>query len=719
MVGGESPETESAVTPDGSRRLHGGGHGAARDPESEPVTSRRVRRTPLAVDPSVDNSSVTSHSTYQRTQSPTDRPIWCEMKRRHQANVEALHGKLADVPRHWLWVRFLHNSFFARRLIRSGMLLSAGLLAGYFFYEAFVGSWLDDHQGMDSDEYENCRSVAKFSYLIYETLPAAIILTLPGSGLRAFEPFKREDPAAKGRNNSDEGPGDDEDDQSSAGVATIRRRFVFQLCEVLAVFMLLFDVGLVLYFLYVLFVGALSSCGSFAAQIFTIGAAFCYAGLFSVLYYFTRYREHIKMQLGAFAENDQTGDLRKHVDLRSVKRLDTTKKMIDVVRTRLYYATRRGDLHEMREILEYAKERGLMSEEIGFPTKFYTNLNSSARSPPSTFWGIRHRHYANIRELRGKISRVPRFWLWPRFLNNSFFARRLMFSGLLLSIALAWGVTVYNVKITLWLADFKERNPDNYGHCRMVVVFSGLIYHMLPVAVLLLLPGSGLRTFEPFKRDELELRTGADLEEGERNHSSVPKIRRRLVFQLCEILAVMALVYDAALVVYFLRVLFTGAIYACDSYEMHLFTLGGAVCYVGLFVVLYYFARYREHIKMQLGAFTESDQTGDVRKHRIDLNGNPNSDKIITVIRTRLYYATRRGDLQEMREILDHARDRGLTNSEHGFPRKVGEGSFHGCISHARRMDHRERGFAKTSFAFPEVETGEHVFAEADGWGSE
>ncbi|KAE8999952.1 hypothetical protein PR003_g15377 [Phytophthora rubi] len=305
------------------------------------------------------------------------------------------------------------------------------------------------------------------------------------------------------------------------------------------------------------------------------------------------------------------------------------------------------------------------------------HINSSARSPPSPFWGLRYRQYTNIRELRGKIARVPRFWLWPRFLNNSFFARRLMLSGLLLSIVLAWGVTVYNIKITVWLVEFKARKPEAYDQCRMVVVFSGLIYHMLPIAVLLLLPGSGLRTFEPFKRDELELKpvrtddSDADLEEGEQRSASVPKIKRRLVFQLCELLAVMALVYDAGLVIYFLRVLFTGAVYACDSYEMHLFTLGGAVGYFGLFVVLYYFARYREHIKMQLGAFTEGDQTGDVRHHGINFSQDPKSDKMIAVIRTRLYYATRRGDLQEMRQILDFATERGLANSECGFPRKV------------------------------------------------
>ncbi|KAF1788482.1 Ankyrin repeat-containing domain [Phytophthora cactorum] len=260
-----------------------------------------------------------------------------------------------------------------------------------------------------------------------------------------------------------------------------------------------------------------------------------------------------------------------------------------------------------------------------------THVNSSARSPPPTFLGFRHRHYANIRELRGKISRVPRFWLWPRFLNNSFFAKRLVFAGFLVSVALAWGVTVYNIKIIQWLIDFKTTNPDDFDKCRM-----------------------------PFKRELLEsnpatttkenTNTDVNLEEGERGSTSVPKIKRRFVFQLCELLAVCALVYDAALVIFFLRVLFTGAIYACGSYEMHLFTLGGAVCYVGLFIVIYYFARYREHIKMQLGAFTESDQTGDIRKHNLDLGRDRKS---------------------EMREILDYAQARGLTSSEFGFPRKV------------------------------------------------
>ncbi|POM70433.1 Transmembrane protein, partial [Phytophthora palmivora] len=278
MVEGESPD---------SRRLHVGGHGAAREPDEAVTSSRRVRRTPVLVDDS------SSHTSYEITQSPTDGPIWTEMKRRHLANVEELQGKLAAVPRHWLFIRFLNNSFFARRLMRSGMLLSLALLGGYVFHSAFVGPWLDDHK--DSDDYDNCSSVATFSVLIYQTLPAAIILSLPGSGLRAFEPFKRDD---RLRTKAiDASSTDTSQDAAHTSVATIRRCFIFQLCEVLAVFMLFFDIGLVLYFLYVLFVGALNSCSSVATQLFMLGAAFCYFGLFTVLYYFARYREHIKMQL--------------------------------------------------------------------------------------------------------------------------------------------------------------------------------------------------------------------------------------------------------------------------------------------------------------------------------------------------------------------------------------------------------------------------------------
>ncbi|RAW34327.1 hypothetical protein PC110_g9343 [Phytophthora cactorum] len=280
----------------------------------------------------------------------------------HYQNVKSLHGKLSEVPRHWLWLRFLNNSFFARRLMRSGLQLSVGLAVGVIFNNIFVQPNLDTYEEENPDLYDECLTLVGFSAVIYQTLPAAIVLSLPGSGLRFFEPFKRTSPSS-GQDTVEEGGPD------PTNMTKVRRRFVFQLCEVLAVCMLLFDFCLVAYFLRVLFTGAIDSCGSISTRVFALGAAFCYAGFFVVIYYFARYREHIKMQLGAFQEADQTGDVRKYVDLRSDQKLNTTAKLLGVVRVRLYYATRRGDLEEMREILEFAKAKGLT--DVGFPDKVY------------------------------------------------------------------------------------------------------------------------------------------------------------------------------------------------------------------------------------------------------------------------------------------------------------------------------------------------------------
>ncbi|RLN67662.1 hypothetical protein BBJ29_009665, partial [Phytophthora kernoviae] len=383
MGGGESPTSESDLTVPiitSPRRVAFGGHGAPREID-ESFNSQRSLRSVQTINRS-EPTSPHSQTSYRLAHSPKDQTRWMSLlgmkqhfDRRH-VNAEVLRGKLADMPRHWLWVRFLNNSFFARRLMRSGLRLTAGILAGWLFYRAFIQPRLDTYKEDNPDHYKDCEAVVTFSTLIYETIPAAVILSLPGSGLRLFEPFRREEgfkstdtrtrtsDDCSSREGLEEGP-------KATGVLKIRRCFVFQLCEVLAVFMLVFDVFLVLYFLRVVFSGSLNSCGSIASQIFVLGAAFCYADLFVVLYYFTRYREHIKMQLGAFSEGDQTGHVREHVDLSLKEKISMPKKMLSVVRTRLYHATRRGDLQEMREILEYAKAKGFMSSEYGFPRKTY------------------------------------------------------------------------------------------------------------------------------------------------------------------------------------------------------------------------------------------------------------------------------------------------------------------------------------------------------------
>ncbi|RLN91662.1 hypothetical protein BBJ28_00017972, partial [Nothophytophthora sp. Chile5] len=301
-------------------------------------------------------------------------------------------------------------------------------------------------------------------------------------------------------------------------------------------------------------------------------------------------------------------------------------------------------------------------------------------------------HHTDATDLRGKISRAPRRWLWVRFLNNSFFARRLMSSGVLLIVALASGLSFYSTYIAPWLERLKTSEPEKYEYCQVMVEFSVSIYETLPVAIVLVLPGSGWRVFEPFKREDATAVAASsngpvphnntvpgdeiadpELEQGEPSSGSLTQIRRGFVFQLCEVLAVLLVALNARLIMYFFLVLLSGAIFRCVNFSVQIFALGGAGCYAGLFVVLHYFARYREHIKMQLGAFHESDQTGDVR-NRVGGLGMDHTlnqtHKMLTNVRKRLYRATRRGDLHEMREILDYAQDRGLTSQEFGFPRK-------------------------------------------------
>nr|BAP69031.1 RxLR effector candidate protein [Hyaloperonospora arabidopsidis Emoy2] len=311
--------------------------------------------------------------------------------------------------------------------------------------------------------------------------------------------------------------------------------------------------------------------------------------------------------------------------------------------------------------------------------------------------------------LKGTIPRVPRHWLNARFRHNSFFARRLLHSGVPLACVLAAGLGVYYFYKPHWLVLNKVSAPSAYGFmlesprlvytfqassCENVVGFSALIYHTLPAVILLCLPGSGWRLFEPFKREEeplvaaaatfasratmgkAELETGhggMDLDDDEEDDGNLTKIKRRLVFQFCELVAVLLLLFQAFVVLFFLYMFFKGGVFTCDVHAVQLFELVSIVCFGWIFTELQYFARFREHVKMLLGAFQESDQTGDVRNHVMDPGVDQlmnQSDKALAVVRKRLYKATRQGDLREMRDILDYAEAAGLTSEDQGFPRK-------------------------------------------------
>ncbi|KAL4101499.1 hypothetical protein PRIC1_005251 [Phytophthora ramorum] len=449
-----------------------GGHGAAREDDQEDV--QRIPMIPLmgqgaaksVASSVVSRLSVGSHLSLNQLGSSQRRrpPSSMSSKKRSFYNTHSnttLRGNMPRVPRHWLNARFRHNTFFARRLLHTGMPLAVVLAAGLGFYYFYKPQWLVLNPDLPTTygfmlhspnlvytfQAKSCENVVGFSALIYHTLPAVILLSLPGSGWRLFEPFKRDEPSATGigapgaqndKTDMETGNGGmdlDEDEEDNGNLTKIKRRLVFQFCELVAVLLLLFQVIVFMFFLYMFSKGGVFDCDMHAVQLFALVSVVCFGWIFTELQYFARFREHVKMLLGAFQESDQTGDVRNHVMDPGVDQLmNQADKALAVVRKRLYKATRQGDLAEMRDILDYAEAAGLTSEDQGFPRKCYATaslflgLFAQSRKNPVHVAAYHGNICAlELLELRGfdvtamdKFSRVrfstgDLFWYFARF----------------------------------------------------------------------------------------------------------------------------------------------------------------------------------------------------------------------------------------------------------------------------------------------------------------
>lgn len=388
-----------------------GGHGTLLQ-ESDP-DPHRLSLTPLLAQGGITSSAVSrlSVSSYVSL-NPLGTSHAGQVRRRHPSSIlstkkrsfysvhprVALRGKPPDVPRHWLSARFHHNSFFARRLLQTGLPLSCLLATGLCFYYFYKPPWLvldptlphvygfvlQSPRIVYTFQATSCENVVGFSALIYHTLPAVMLLWFPGSGWRVFEPFKRNATfsppatgAQSGKTDVDSGTGGmdlDHDAHDDGNLTKIKRRLVFQLCEVVAVLLVLFQAFVVVFFLYMFFKGGVFHCHLLAVQVFALVSILCFNGIFLQLQYFARFREHVKMLLGAFRESDQTGDVRTRVMDPGVDQLMTqADKALAVVRKRLYKATRQGDLRGMRDVLDYAQAAGLTGPEHGFPRTSYAS----------------------------------------------------------------------------------------------------------------------------------------------------------------------------------------------------------------------------------------------------------------------------------------------------------------------------------------------------------
>ncbi|TYZ63509.1 hypothetical protein PybrP1_010321 [[Pythium] brassicae (nom. inval.)] len=280
-----------------------------------------------------------------------------------------LRGAEPPVPRWFLGATYRANSFFARRLLGVALPLGAAMAAGLGFYYLYkpralrlnpagqpdaFGFQLARPSAVYTFQASPCENMVGFSALIYHALPAVVVLALPASGLRAFEPFKRDSPDSSNDSNNDSPDSDSPDnpDNPDSNRKKIRRTLAFQACEAVAVLVFAFALVAVLFFLHLLFNGGAFSCGSGAVQAFAGAAVLCFLGLVAELRAFARFREHVKMLLGAFHESDQTGDVRHHV--LDTTGLDQLQPRLDHVRKQLFSAARLGDLRALRAALARA-----------------------------------------------------------------------------------------------------------------------------------------------------------------------------------------------------------------------------------------------------------------------------------------------------------------------------------------------------------------------------
>ncbi|OQS04396.1 transient receptor potential Ca2 channel (TRP-CC) family protein [Thraustotheca clavata] len=236
------------------------------------------------------------------------------------------------------------------------------------------------------------------------------------------------------------------------------------------------------------------------------------------------------------------------------------------------------------------------------------------------------------------IERIPRFVLGPAYTRNSFFAKKLLLYGILLVIVQVGGLFYY------FQADNSEFDVSELPEegCPNWTWFPILVYLTAPMNFVLFLPATGIRMFELFSRKKPE-----HFENGSKVKFQVT---RTLYLQLCEVIASLLLLYCFLIFLALIGTILTPEAFKCNKIAPIIYGLVGVCVYIGNLRYVGVFTRFREHIKMQLGAFKESNQTGDVRSHLARMKSAKST------IRKRLYKAAERCNCQEVQDILAEAR---------------------------------------------------------------
>ncbi|KAE8905299.1 hypothetical protein PF002_g15292 [Phytophthora fragariae] len=342
----------SGRTPDGSTVRFSGADRMAHDIQLGPRLD-----DPLGVEHKVEQVEQSRKDTDESSKADATEHTM------QMSSIELRDSVLPALPSRYLSGQFQSNSYFSRRLLRLSQLIVLGdvVALGFFYcYEShaddirhgklYVGSPL---KVLVSSEQPSCSTSLALAALVYHLFPAVFVLGLPASGLRVFEPFRREQRFDRG-----------------GRLQKVKRTVCLQVCEIAGVFIFLYEALILGFFVYFVASGKIFvDCDSnIPAYVFCACAVVMFWLLFVLMRAFARFREHLKMQLGAFKESDQTGDVKAHMLRSKMKRKKRQQQKNETtpptpskaavtkdVRKRLFRGVQLGDLKLIRRSIRIAK----------------------------------------------------------------------------------------------------------------------------------------------------------------------------------------------------------------------------------------------------------------------------------------------------------------------------------------------------------------------------
>ncbi|OQR96094.1 hypothetical protein ACHHYP_17005 [Achlya hypogyna] len=251
---------------------------------------------------------------------------------------------------------YLRNSFFVKRLLWTTMFLflvdgAAFGWYGYYLYENRSREWwhelLHAFENVD-DISDSCSKWLTFGWSVYCTAPFVLFLGVTGTGFRCFDLFKRASPK------------DEEAMEHRMAMQRIsqkvQRTWYLQACEMICSLLMIYQVVLLVYGGITLVQSRFMAnmCRDIPAIIFCAGCIVSYIFMIVQITYFTRLRDHLKMQLGAFKEGELTGKSKGELVTLDAKAGGSHKKILAEVKKRLYTAAELGNVEDMRQVLVFA-----------------------------------------------------------------------------------------------------------------------------------------------------------------------------------------------------------------------------------------------------------------------------------------------------------------------------------------------------------------------------